>query len=84
MRLVWKPRALRHLEAAADWSPKQAMAVVDAVERMVLSGWSLGRPVGKRLRWLPVPPLAILYDVRPGEIVVVAVIDVRRLRNPPP
>jgi hypothetical protein len=60
------------------------MAVVDAVERMVHSGWSLGRPVGKRLRWLPVPPLAVLYDVRPGEIVVVAVIDVRRLRNPPP
>jgi len=60
------------------------MAVVDAVERMVLSGWPLVRPVGKRLRWLPVPPLAVLYDVRPGEIVVVAVIDVRRLRNPPP
>jgi hypothetical protein len=30
--------ALRHLEAAADWSPKQAMPVVDAVDRTALTG----------------------------------------------
>jgi hypothetical protein len=48
MRLHWKPWALRQLEAAANWSPKQATAVVDAMEHMAQGGWSLGRPGRQR------------------------------------
>lgn len=58
--------------------------MVDAVERMAISGWSLGRPASKGRRWLPVSPLGVLYDVREGRLIVLAVIDVRRLRSPPP
>jgi len=80
VRLVWKSRALRQLETAAEWSPKQARAVVDAMEQMAQSGWSLGRPVGHGRRYMPVRPLGVFYRVIGDALVVVSVVDARRLR----
>lgn len=39
MRLLWKPRALRQLEAVAKWSQKQARAVVDTIATEQIVGF---------------------------------------------
>lgn len=78
LKLVWTDSALRDLEAAAAWSLPQARAVVEAMERMAATGWSLGRPLRGRERYWPVPPLGVIYEVRGAELVVVAVWDTRR------
>jgi hypothetical protein len=43
LRLTWDEGALADLAAAAEWSQPQARAVVEAMERMAGSGFSLGK-----------------------------------------
>jgi hypothetical protein len=53
------------------------------------SGWripraSLGRPtLNPDLRYWPVPPLGVIYRVHGDEMIVVAVVDPRRLGRLP-
>lgn len=84
MRLDWEPQALQDLAAAVAWSQRQAAAVVDAMDSMALGGWSLGRAtLTPNLRFWPVPPLAVMYRVEYDALVVVRVLDTRRLRERP-
>lgn len=82
MRLEWRPGALEDLGAAAEWSERQAGAVVEAVEWMADTGWhSLGRRVRRgNARVWPVAPLAIVYGVAGDALVVYRIIDMRRMR----
>jgi hypothetical protein len=67
---------LSDLEAAAEWSPRQAKAVVDAMERMAQVGWSLGRPTDHPdLRYWPVPPLGAFYRVARSELAVIGIVE---------
>jgi hypothetical protein len=55
--------------------------VVDAMERMAQVGWSLGRPTEyPDVRYWPVPPLGVFYRVARGELIVIGIVDARRLR----
>lgn len=79
MRLVWAEGALDDLERAAEWSWRQAAAVVSAMEWMADRGASLGRPtLHPDLRYWPVPPLGVIYRVRGDELIVVTIVDPRR------
>ena len=83
MRLVWSARALDDLERAAEWSPGQAGAVVNAMEWMAGAGFSLGRSVGDRpARYWPVPPLGVFYRVEGENLYVLEIIDARRRVRP--
>ena len=84
MRLVWEEGALDDLERAAEWSWRQAAAIVSAMEWMADRRASLGRPTLNRdLRYWPVPPLGVMYRVHGDEMIVVAVVDPRRLGRLP-
>ena len=84
MRLNWDESALADLEGAAEWSSRQAAAVVASMDWMAERGWSLGRPtLNPELRYWPVPPLEVIDRVVGDELIVVAVVDVRRLRRLP-
>lgn len=79
LRLTWTPEALDQLADAADWSRQQAEAVVNALEWMAETGFSLGHRVeGTDERYWPVPPLGVFYAVTGGELQVVEVVDRRR------
>jgi len=83
VRLVWSRRALRDLERAAGWSSDQAAAVVNAMEWMAGSGFSVGRRAGDtEERYWPVPPLGVFYRVDGDTLRVLRVIDARRRRRP--
>jgi hypothetical protein len=83
VRLIWSTRALQDLRSAAEWSPAQAAAVVNAIEWMSEAGFSLGRDVpDKAARYWPVPPLGVFYRVEGDSLYVLEVIDVRRRREP--
>jgi hypothetical protein len=84
LRLDWELRALEDLATAVAWSQRQAAAVVDAMESMATGGWSLGREtLTPNLRCWPVAPLAVLYRVEHDALVVVRVLDTRRLQARP-
>jgi plasmid stabilization system protein ParE len=84
LRLVWEEAALDDLGAAAEWSQPQARAVVQEMERMSRSGFSLGKPTGRPgIRYWPVPPLGVFYNVEGDEMRVLQVVDVRRLLQRP-
>ena len=84
MRLVWEEAALDDLARAADWSERQARAVVYEVERMSESGFSLGKPTDRPgVRYWPVPPLGVFYTVGGDELRVLQVVDVRRMLRRP-
>jgi len=52
--------------------------VVQAMERMAASGWSLGRStLAPDQRYWPVPPLGVIYRVVGDELRVLAVVDLR-------
>ncbi len=51
---------------------------------MAASGFSLGKPTARPgVRYWPVPPLGVFYTVRGDELVVVQVVDVRRMLQAP-
>jgi len=78
-RLSWTPQALHQLGVAADWSALQARAVVNAMQWMAETGFSLGHPVvGTEERYWPVPPLGVFYAIVGGELQVIEVVDRRR------
>ena len=84
MKLVWQRAAQQDLDQAAAWSARQAEAVVVAMEHMASVGWSLGKPTGRAgVRYWPVPPLGVFYRVRADELIVIQVVDVRRLLQAP-
>ncbi len=84
MRLDWEPRALDDLAQATAWSLPQADAVVEAMEHMAASGWSLGRTtIDPELRYWPVDPLGVVYRVVGNYLIVVRVLDMRRLGSRP-
>ncbi len=81
---MWRPRAIDDLAQAAEWSVPQAAAVFDAMSHMAQAGWSLGRATRWRhLQYWPVEPLGVLYRVVGDDLVVVRVVDMRRLRRRP-
>jgi hypothetical protein len=84
LRLDWSARALVDLECAAEWSRGQAEAVVNAMEWMAETGFSLGRPIpGTAERYWPVPPLGVIYRVEGGQLLrVLRVVDNRQRRGP--
>lgn len=85
LRLRWNKRALRDLALIDKYAPGQAERVRDEMARQAAGGWSLGRPIRDgRQRWWPVSPWAVVYQARPGELVVIRVRQVRRLRGPLP
>ena len=84
MRLVWEEPALDDLARAAEWSVRQARRVVEEMERMSLSGFSLGKTTGRiGVRYWPVPPLGVFYAVSGDELRVLQVVDVRRMLRRP-
>lgn len=83
LRVDWTD-ALPDLERAADWSSEEATRVVDVIDRMAALGWSPGRPTDEPgVRYLPIPPLGVLYERLGRTLHIVAVIDPRRLRTLP-
>lgn len=54
------------------------------MERMAEIGWSLGKPTGRAgVRYWPVPPLGVFYRVLGDRLIIVQVVDVRRLLETP-
>ena len=84
MRLDWSARALADLQCAAEWSRGQAEAVVNAMEWMAETGFSLGRPIpGTGERYWPVPPLGVIYRVEGRRLLIVLrVIDTASAASP--
>ena len=84
MRFDRSAEAHHDLEYAADWSRGQAEAVVNAMEWMAETGFSLGRPIpGTNERYWPVPPLGVIYHVEGRHLVrVLRVVDSRQRRRP--
>jgi len=81
---VWEEGALAELEVAAGWSVRQAAPVVWAMQRMADTGLCLGRASADGLyRYWPVPPLGVLYRLSGDDLIVVAVLDSRRVRRLP-
>lgn len=92
LRVVWREEALADLEAAADWSWRQAEAVLNAVESLAAHGFRVGTVVPLvrgadawpvSARYWPAPPLDVIVDFQPGELVVLAVVDLRRQAGRP-
>jgi len=84
LRLDWSAKALDDLHCAAEWSPGQAEAVVNAMEWMAETGFSLGRSIpGTDERYWPVPPLGVIYRVEGRYLLrALRVVDSRRRREP--
>ncbi len=78
-RLAWSEVALEELARAAAWSRPQAEAVVNAMEWMAETGFSLGRPVeGTEELYWPVPPLGVFYALQGDLLEVLEIVDRRR------
>jgi hypothetical protein len=79
--LGWDPPALEDLADISTRSRRQASAVVEAMERMAATGFSLGKRTNRPgIRYWPVPPLGVFYTVTDDRLQVV---DVRRLLRLP-
>jgi len=86
-RLAWSEAALDELARATAWSRPQAEAVVNAMEWMAETGFSLGRPVeGTEELYWPVPPLGVFYALHGDVLEVLEIVDRRRRtgRQPDP
>jgi hypothetical protein len=92
LRILWREEAVADLEAAAAWSVRQAAAVVNAVDALAVHGFVVGTVVPpvrgagawpSTARYWPAPPLGVVVDYPPGELVVLAVIDLRRRTGRP-
>lgn len=92
LRVQWREEAVADLEVAAAWSIRQAAAVVNAVDALAAHGFCVGTVVPKvrgadawpdTARYWPAPPLGVVVDYQPGELVVLAVLDLRRRSGRP-
>ncbi|MBJ7607892.1 MAG: hypothetical protein JF887_00465 [Candidatus Dormibacteraeota bacterium] len=77
-RLIWSDAALRYLEQLHERAPGQAEAVVNAMEWMADSGFSLGAEVRPGRHYWPVPPQGVYYAERRTALYVESILDVRR------
>ena len=84
LRLMWSERALKNLARVAERSPKQADSVINALEWLAETGFSLGAKVDDKTWYWPVPPHGVYYRVRGADLFVIRVRDVRRRRAPQP
>ena len=73
--LMWEPRALDALEQLAEYMPAAARDALEAMERMALTGFNYGR--------LTTPKLGLFYLDDGRTLIVVDVVDARRLRRLP-
>jgi hypothetical protein len=83
-RLLWEPGALDALEQLAEYMPAAARDALDAMERMASTGFNFGRLTRKGTLWyLPTPKLGLFYLDDGRTLIVVDVVDARRLRKLP-
>jgi len=83
-RLTWEPRALDALEQLAEYMPAAARDALDAMERMASTGFNYGRLTSKGILWyFPTPKLGLFYLDDGRTLVVVDIVDARRLRRLP-
>src|ERR1700747_1388726 len=82
--LMWEPRALDALEQLAEYMPAAARDALGAVERMAATGVNHGRLTSKGILWyFPTPKLGLFYLDDGRTLIVVDVVDARRLRRLP-
>ena len=82
--LAWEPRALDALEQLAGYMPAAARDALDAMERMASTGFNYGRLTSKGVLWyFPTPKLGLFYLDDGRTLIVVDVVDARRLRRLP-
>ena len=82
--LLWEPTALDVLEQLAEYTPAAARDALEAMERMASTGFNYGRLTRKGILWyLPTPKLGLFYVDDGRTLVVVDVVDARRLRELP-
>ena len=78
--LAWEPRALDALEQLAEYMPVAARDALDAMERMASTGFNYGRLTRKGILWyFPTPKLGLFYLDDGRTLIVVDVVDARRL-----
>lgn len=81
---MWEPKALDALEQMAGYMPGAARDALDAMERMASTGFNYGRLTRKGILWyLPTRLLGLFYLDDGRTLVVVDVVDARRLRKLP-
>lgn len=82
--LLWDPRALDALGQLAEHMPAAARDVLEVMERMASAGFNYGRLTRKGVLWyLPTPKLGLFYCDDGRTLIVVDVVDARRLRELP-
>ena len=82
--LMWEPRALDALEQLAEYMPAAARDALNAMERMASTGFNYGRLTRKGILWyFPTPKLGLFYLDDGRTLIVVDVVDARRLRRLP-
>ena len=82
--LLWEPAALDVLEQLAEYMPAAARDALEAMERMASTGFNYGRLTRKGILWyLPTPKLGLFYVDDGRTLIVVDVVDARRLRDLP-
>ena len=84
MRIIWRRSAHASLLRLADRAPAQALAVHNAILWLAdIPTPNLGRSVGHGARrYWPVPPQGIYYVVKDDELIITAIRDARRRRQP--
>jgi hypothetical protein len=81
---MWEPRALDALEQLAEYMPAAARDALEAMERMALTGFNYGRLTSKGVLWyFPTPKLGLSISTTGRTLIVVDVVDARRLRRLP-
>ena len=81
---MWEPSALDALEQLADYMPAAARDALEAMERMASTGFNYGRQARKGVLWyLPTAKLGLFYLDDGRTLIVVDVVDARRLRELP-
>lgn len=78
------PRALDALEQLAEYTPAAARDAIEAMERMASTGFNYGRLTRKGILCTSPPPKLGLFYLDDGRtLIVVDVVDARRLRELP-
>jgi hypothetical protein len=81
---MWEPRALDALGQLAEYMPAAARDALEAMERMASTGFNYGRLTRKGILWYPPTPKLGLFYLDDGRtLIVVDVVDARRLRELP-